>query len=73
MAPTEPEPEPQPRVFHPDYIPPTPTPTVVGSSVDFDLSPFDQGMKDVPISPVPGAGTGTDLRIETGLPEEELF
>jgi hypothetical protein len=71
LAPTEPEPEPQPRLPHPDYIPPTPTPTVVGSS--FDLSPFDQGMKDVPISPVPGAGTGTDLRVDLGSPEEELL
>ena len=68
-----PQPEPQPRLPHPDHIPPPPTPAVVGSSVDFDLSPFDQGMKDVPIPPVPGAGTGTDLRIETGSPEEELF
>ena len=52
----QPEPEPAPRLLHPDYVPvdlPTPTPFAVGSS--FNLSPFDQGMKDIPPpSPKPG-------------------
>tara|TARA_R100000808_G_scaffold3962_3_gene13426 strand:- start:1086 stop:3377 length:2292 start_codon:yes stop_codon:yes gene_type:complete len=51
FAPFLPQPEPQPRLPHPDHIPPPPTPAVVGSS--FDLSPFDQGMKDVLTPPEP--------------------